>query len=60
MTPDPKTGLVAVVDRGGKDTPTIRMFPVDAKEAFVRGGVLKSDNAPRFVLAESYVAPTTA
>lgn len=57
MIVDPKTGLVAVVDRAPDKAGvvnTIQMHPVDAKEAFLRGGVLK-DNKPRYELAETYV-----
>lgn len=61
MTPNPKTGLVDVVDRGHKEVGhVVKMHPVDVREAFIRGGVLKSDNGPRYVLAENYVAPDPA
>ncbi len=58
MTPHPFTGLVEVIDRGHKDGPTvIKQHPVDVKETMIRGGVLKADGQPRYVLAEGYVAP---
>ena len=60
MTPDKFTGLVKVVDRGAKAGPTvIKMYPVDVKECFERGGVMKSDGQPRYVLEENY-APDPA
>lgn len=59
MTPNKMTGLVDVVDRGTKEPTHLKMWPVDYKEAHVRGGVLKSDNAPRFVLLENYTDPAS-
>lgn len=70
MTPDPKTGLVDILDLGptepanSKAEPgapvSIKMFPVDAREAMRNPKAKMKDNSPRYVLAESYVAPTPA
>lgn len=60
MTPNPQTGLVGVVDRAAKDpSKVLQMWPIDFKEAVLRGGDLK-DNGKRFVLAENYVPPDPA
>lgn len=57
MTPNPLTGLVEVVDRKvdpkTKAVTHHKMWPIDFKEAVLRGGVLE-DSAPRYVLKESY------
>lgn len=66
MTPDPKTGLVAVLDlgptenvKGSRDPLPVSMFPVDWAETSRARHILK-DGTPRFVLKESYVPPDPA
>lgn len=69
MTPNPATGLVEVLDLAPTENAkrgeppgapvTVKMWPVDAKETFTKAIKLPS-GAPRYVLAESYVAPDPA